>query len=61
MTNRKSAEISDEELLESVLRIVQHHRTEFYKAQNKTDYSDVINSELKQMLRRGDETNLDEN
>ena len=58
MSEKKAKDLTEEELLESVLKIVQHHRSEFYKTQNKTDYSDVIDSEVKKLLGNNNETNL---
>ena len=60
MSEKKAKDLTEEELLESLLKIVQHHRSEFYKAQNKTDYSDVIDSEVKKLLGSKNETNLSE-
>ena len=60
MSEKKAKDLTEEELLESLLKIVQHHRSEFYKAQNKTDYSDVIDTEVKKLLGSTNETNLGE-
>lgn len=60
MSEKKAKDLTEEELLESLLKIVQHHRSEFYKAQNKTDYSDVIDTEVKKLLGSKNETNLGE-